>query len=71
MANGLGCGGGATANDTGVIDWGSDERAKLLYAAVVSAYATGREVGFGLKDPCNNWGDGVPEIYRVDIEAAQ
>lgn len=62
-----GCGGGALADTTVVIDWSTSAGYKLHYAAVLAAQVNGKLMGFAVNG-CHPWGGGVPIVYRIDID---
>lgn len=57
---------GFNKNRTAVIDWSTNPEAKAMYGTALSAYMSGKKIGFGLNG-CHPWGDGVPKAYRVDM----
>jgi hypothetical protein len=64
-SNAEGCA-GSLADNTVIIDWSSNPDVKAMYATVLTAYLTGREVAFGLSG-CHPWGGGTPLAYRADL----
>jgi hypothetical protein len=60
-----GCAGVASLqNNTLFLDFSAQ---KVQYATVLSAYLTGKKVGFGVLGCSASFGGGVPVVYRVDI----
>ncbi|MCP5143945.1 MAG: hypothetical protein H6978_03880 [Gammaproteobacteria bacterium] len=67
FTNTEGCAGGDVANSYAYLDT-SLPTSKYMIAAIYTAYATGKKVGVGLSGCTNNFGGGVPLIYRVELE---
>ncbi len=41
---------------------------KTVISATMAAYMAGKQVGFGINGCYAGYGDGIPTVYRVDIE---
>jgi hypothetical protein len=69
--NDLGC--GATdpiASTYVVLDWRDDVDKKPMLGSVLTSYALGSTIGFGIDGCWNQFGGGVPRVYRVDLDAS-
>lgn len=65
--DGAGCT-GIGASNTVTISWSADENYRAMYSAALSAYVTGKTVGFGVNGCITGYGGEVPKMYRLDVQ---
>jgi hypothetical protein len=66
-ANSQGCAGSA-ANSIVFIDLTATPELKVAIGSALAAYMAGKQVGFGINGCYAGYGDGIPTVYRVDIQ---
>lgn len=66
-SDGAGCN-GAGAINTVTISWLENDDFKAMYSAALAAYASGKEVGFGVSGCISAYGGDTPKMYRLDVK---
>ena len=65
FTNSEGCA-GALQDHVAAIELPDNE---AVFSQALAAFTAGQSVGFGLSGCDNNYGGGVPKIYRIDVDA--